>query len=213
MSDAYAQWSDLVLVYGAYVLATASLGPANMAIMAVAMAEGRLRGLALAAGVITGSIFWGIVAAGGLSAVLASVGWALWTLKVAGGLYLIWLSWKAGRSAMRPNTSPMATAKVGCGTIWRSYRLGLLIHLTNPKAVFAWAAIITLGLRPDASAGQVVIMLGGCAVLGTVVFAGYALLFSTPVMSRMYQRARRGIEATFALFFAAAGLRLLAIRG
>ncbi len=41
--------SQLALVYGAYLLATASPGPSNMAIMGVAMRDGRRPALVLAA--------------------------------------------------------------------------------------------------------------------------------------------------------------------
>ena len=50
--------SHLAMVYGTYLIATASPGPSTMAIMATAMRDGRGPALALAAGVVTGSLFW-----------------------------------------------------------------------------------------------------------------------------------------------------------
>lgn len=49
--------SQLWIVYGAYMLATTSPGPSNMAIMATAMGVGRAPALMLTAGVVSGSIF------------------------------------------------------------------------------------------------------------------------------------------------------------
>ena len=46
----------LAIVYGAYIIATASPGPSNMAIMAVAMQRGRKAGLSIAAGIVTGFV-------------------------------------------------------------------------------------------------------------------------------------------------------------
>ncbi|MGK2908425.1 MAG: LysE family transporter [Sphingobium sp.] len=60
--------SQIALVYATYLLATASPGPSNMAIKATAMRDGRSPALALAAGVIAGSLFWAILAATGISA-------------------------------------------------------------------------------------------------------------------------------------------------
>ena len=86
------------------------------------------------------------------------------------------------------------------------------MHLSNPKAILAWVALLTLGLDPDASWQSVVIILGGCFVLSVTIFCGYALVFSTTPMVRLYRRARRGIEGVLALVFGFAGLRLLLSR-
>ena len=202
--------ADLALVFGAYILATASPGPATLAIMGTAMARGRRNALALAAGVITGSLTWGLIAASGLSAVLFSVGWLLTAVKIAGGLYLLWLAWKSLRSALS-RTAPPQPAVATAG-LWPSYRRGFLLHLTNPKAVFSWTAIIALGLRPDSTWGDIALILGGCAALGVAIFGGYALIFSARRIAAIYLGARRAIEAVFATFFAAAGFKLLAAR-
>jgi hypothetical protein len=59
------------------------------------------------------------------------------------------------------------------------YRRGVLMHLGNPKAVLAWVAIMSLGLKPGASLEMAVTAFGGCVLLGILIFAGYAVLFST----------------------------------
>jgi hypothetical protein len=56
-------------------------------------------GIALALGVAAGSFCWAMLAAVGLSALLASYAAALTAIKIAGGLYLRWLSYKSFRSA------------------------------------------------------------------------------------------------------------------
>ncbi len=56
---------------------------------------------------------------------------------------------------------------------------------------------------------MVAVAFGGCVMLGAAIFSGYALLFSTGPMVRGYVRARRWIEGGLALFFAAAGVRLI----
>jgi len=45
-----------------------------------------------------------------------------------------------------------------------------------------------------------------------IIHCVYAIAFSTPVMVRLYWRARRWIQAALGAFFAFAGLRLLAAR-
>lgn len=198
----------LLPVYVAYLLGTASPGPSNMAIMGVAMSQGRRPALMLAAGVITGSLCWALLVATGLSTLLLAWAQAMVIVKVVGGIYLLWLAWKAARSAARRGDAasvPLA-ATASAGSL---YRRGLLLHLGNPKAMLVWTAIMSLGIHPDAAPFILPLIVGGCALLGIMVFSSYALLFSTPAMSRGYRRSRRSIEGVFALFFTAAGIKLL----
>ncbi|MBJ7263313.1 MAG: LysE family translocator [Burkholderiaceae bacterium] len=199
---------SLLPVYAAYVLATASPGPSNMAIMATAMQHGRRSALALAAGVVTGSMSWAALAATGVSALLAAYAHALYAIKILGGIYLLYLASKAAKSAFEPRDFALATSDTvpNAGSL---YRRGLLLHITNPKAVLAWIAIISLGLRPNAAPHAMAWVLLGCATLSVLVFGTYALAFSTAVMVRGYRRARRWIDAALAGFFALAGVRLL----
>lgn len=200
----------LLLVFVTYIMGAASPGPSNMRIMSVAMHQGRRPALMLAAGVISGSFFWGSMAATGVSAVIVQYAEALIVLKVIGGAYLLFLASKACRSALTSNerfANELSSAPKTSG--WKLYQRGLLMHLTNPKAILSWIATMTLGLGPGATTSTVAIILAGCAVLSVTIFGGYAVVFSTAPMVRAYQKARRWIEGALAMVFAGAGLRLL----
>ncbi len=198
---------QLAPVYMTYLIVIASPGPSNMAIMGAAMNQGRAHGVALALGVLTGSFCWACLAAAGISSVLTRYAEALIVMKIAGGLYLLYLAWKSAKSAMTEKVS--GVADITPASRLASYRRGVLLHLTNPKAILGWGAIMTLGLKPDAPAHTLSAIIGGCAVLGFIVFVGYALLFSTAAMANGYRKARRVIEGTLAAVFGYAGLRLL----
>jgi threonine/homoserine/homoserine lactone efflux protein len=202
---------DLLLVYIAFVIAAGSPGPSTMAIMNVAMRQGRRSGSALAAGVVTMSFCWGLIAATGLSALLLSYAHAVTILKMAGGLYLLWLALKSARSAVQSAEAAdrMGSDSADCKTL---YRRGILLHLGNPKSVLSWVAIMTLGVGPEASAERVAVAFCGCVLLGVLIFLSYAWLFSTPPMVRGYAKARRWIEGMLAFVFAGAGLRLIVYR-
>lgn len=204
------QLHNLMLVYLTYLIAVASPGPSNMAIMGVAMKQGRPAAVALAFGILTGSLFWAGLAAAGISTLLTQVGQALIVVKIAGGLYLLFLAYKSARAAL--SAEAPAGRFAAPATLLRHYRRGLLLHLTNPKSILGWAAIMSLGLKPGAPAHTLAAILGGCAAIGLTVFVGYALLFSTGAMARAYAKARRGIEGTLALVFGYAGVRLLLTR-
>jgi threonine/homoserine/homoserine lactone efflux protein len=200
----------LYLAYAAYVIAAASPGPSNMAIMGAAMSRGRGAALALTAGVVTGSWTWAVLAATGIAAVLSTYAQALLYITIAGGLYLLHLALKAARSAMAPAPAKVtALAEDRRPEFHSLYRRGLLLHVGNPKAILGWVATMSLGLQPGGPPYMPFAILLGCAVLSVVIFGGYAMLFSTPAMARAYRKARRWIEGTLAVFFGAAGLRLL----
>lgn len=205
---------QLLIVYAAYVIAAGSPGPSNMRIMNVAMARGRGAALMLASGVVCGSIFWGLMASTGISALLAKYAQALIVLQIFGGLYLLFLAFKAGRSALTSNDKVAARALADDVTVSSGelFPQGLLMHLANPKAVLAWIALVTLGIGPNSPWQTVGAILGGCAVLSVIIFCGYAIVFSTPAMVALYRRCRRWIESLLAMFFAFAGLRMLLSR-
>jgi threonine efflux protein len=204
-----AELQHLLLVYATYVIAAGSPGPSNMRIMGVAMHQGRPAALTLAAGVVTGSIFWGMMAATGISVLLTRYAEVLTALKIFGGLYLLFLAFRAGRAALTSDEQATAGAPTPASSRTALYRQGLLMHLGNPKSVLAWIALVTLGLGTGASWQGVAAMLGGCAVLSVTIFCGYAVLFSTAPMVRLYRRARRWIEGALSIVFGFAGLRLL----
>lgn len=202
----------LAVAWSIYFLAVISPGPATLAIAGTAMANGRSRGVALATGVITGSFIWATLAALGLSALLAQFAYALTGLKIAGGCYLLWLGWKNLRSAARANYGAVATADREVLSLKACYLRGLGIHLTNPKAIFVWISLVSLGLPAHAPAEVVYIFIGGAMVIGFTSFNMLAVLFSTEPMVRGYAKARRVIEGAMGLFFGLAGLKLLTSR-
>ena len=198
----------IFLGIGAYLVATFSPGPATLAIMGVSASRGRLAGLKLALGVVCGSLFWGLCAAFGLAAVMAQFAGLFVALKIAGGFYLLWLAFKALRSALSSDEQ-IKERVTEHGNYWLQ---GLAIHLTNPKAVLAWVAILSIGVQQGAPAWHSIAMFGSCAVLGVIIFLGYALVFSTPRAQAVYAKARRGFDLLFGAVFGAAGVMLITER-
>ncbi len=202
----------LIVALTAYAIGVASPGPSNMAIMAIAMSQGRRQALVFAIGVVCGSLAWGLAAALGFSALMRTYTWTLVALKVLGGLYLLYLSARAARAAM--DTRPLElTAHVSAGSSWRVFAGGLGMHLTNPKAILVWLSIVALALPPGADRVHALAVVATCAFIGAFVFIGYALAFSTGAARRLYVRAHRWLNAALSAVFAFAGLRLLLSRG
>lgn len=200
------------MAYTAFLLGIASPGPNVLAVMATSMRVGRTSGMALAMGVATGSLFWAVLTVLGLSALLSTYAVTLTIIKIGGSIYLLWLGFKAFKSAACAHD--IEAKEPGWGRRSQSgyFLRGLSIQMTNPKAALTWIAIVSLGLQSDAPAWVGMIIVLGTSLLSLIVHICYALIFSTQPMVRIYARCRRAIQTTLGAFFAFAGIRLLISR-
>jgi len=200
----------LLPLLAGWALAVISPGPATMAILGAALGQGRAVALAMTAGVCTGSLFWGSMAALGMGAAMAAHGWALEVLRYAGAGYLLWLALGAARRAARSGTP--TTVRGRPQSLGRAWAKGVAIHLTNPKAVFFWGSVFAVALPAGAGRGEILTLLAACASVSVVMLTAYALVFSTPRAMSVYARARRWFDAGFAALFGAAGIGVLMAR-
>lgn len=203
--------ANLLLAWSAYFVGTASPGPSNLAIMAIASTSGRRAALSFAAGVMSGSFFWAMLAALGLSAALTAYSGFLVAVKICGGVYLLWLAFKSGRSAWRPRARASSANAAEHG-VRRLYARGALLHLTNPKAILVWMSVAALGSSASQGPMHMLTVVAGCLCIGLSVFGGYAVLFSMASARRIYARVQRYFDACLAIVFGAAGIRLLVSR-
>jgi RhtB (resistance to homoserine/threonine) family protein len=202
----------LILAYSAFLLAIASPGPNVLAILGTSMGRGRPAGMALALGIAAGSFCWALLTFSGLSALLAAYAEALTVIKIAGGMYLLWLAVKAFRSAAAARDIETAAHAVDRISLYRYFQRGLLVQMTNPKAALAWIAIFSLGLQTDAPSWVGISLVIGTSLLSLLIHLLYALAFSTQVMLRAYSRARRWIQGALGALFTFAGIKLLLSR-
>lgn len=212
MNDLSTYLPGILMAYSAFLLAIASPGPNVLAVIGTSMSIGRASGVALAIGVAAGSLCWAVLTVLGLSALLSAYATALTVIKIGGGLYLLWLAYKALRSAASPHDIEARELAGGRRTPAGYFLRGLTIQMTNPKAALAWIAIVSLGLQQEAPAWVGVVIVSGTSLLSLIVHLLYALAFSTRPMVRIYSKCRRAIQATLGVFFALAGIKLLTSR-
>ena len=205
-------WTSLWLAWSLYMLGTASPGPSNLAVMATAMESGRKPALVLASGILAGSLIWGVLAAAGLSAVVVANAGMLLAMKLGAAAYLLWLSAKSLWAACAIGAEEArASSRQERDCRWRDeFTRGLLMHLTNPKAVFVWMSIVSVAMPGDAVLAQAFALMVGCGIAGTCVFGGYAVLLSNPRARSAHAALRPWLQAILAAFFGAAGFRMLA---
>ncbi len=197
--------NELILIYTTYFLATFSPGPSNMAIMGVAVQGQRSQALQLALGVICGSMTWALIATLGVTSLLREVAGLFFVMKIIGGAYLLYLSWQSGRKLLRSNAATAGKTLAG----GHYFRQGILMHLTNPKAILTWAAIMSLSLKNGLNYQIAAETISGCLLISILVFSFYAIAFSAPLMTRLFKKIERTFQVLLTLFYGVAGLKLL----
>ncbi|PRY78308.1 threonine/homoserine/homoserine lactone efflux protein [Yoonia maritima] len=151
---------NLTLILIAALVASASPGPATLAIAGTSMSGGRKSGLSIASGIMTGSLVWSVSAALGLGAIMSAHVWLFEIVRYFGAAYLLFLAYKSARSAL--SKSDIKLKLVG-GASLKLFRKGLLLHLTNPKAILFFGSLYSLGIPVNASVtdlGVVIIAVG-----------------------------------------------------
>ncbi|AFO89767.1 LysE family translocator [Phaeobacter inhibens] len=212
MEQFYTYLPGILLAYSAFLLGVSSPGPNVLAVIGTSMSVSRKAGVSLALGVASGSFTWAMLTALGLSALLATYASAITVIKIVGGLYLLFLAYKAFKSAASAHDIQARTLDGKTRSPFGYALSGYIIQMTNPKAALTWIAIIALGLQPGAPLWVAAVIVIGTFMLSIVIHVLYAVAFSTPIMVALYGKARRYIQATLGCFFAFAGVKLLTSR-
>jgi threonine/homoserine/homoserine lactone efflux protein len=108
-------------------------------ILGRSLAGGRGAGIAAALGVSAGTVVHTILAALGLSALLATSPYAFMAVKFAGAAYLIYIGVRALLS--RAQGIPGANGAAADGK-WSAFRQGVLTNLLNPKVALFFLALL-----------------------------------------------------------------------
>ena len=197
-------------IAGAIALGAISPGPSFVLVARTAVAGSRIDGLATALGMGVGGVFFAVAAMFGLHLVLNSVPWLNLGLKLLGGAYLMFLGfliWRgAGQQLRLAETDTAARAP----TFVRSFWLGLLTQVSNPKAAVIYASIFA-ALLPREFPAFVNFLL---PLLIFIVEAGWysavAMTLSTSSPRAFYVRSRGWIDRATAVVLILLGVRLIA---
>ncbi|WP_028937390.1 LysE family translocator [Pseudonocardia spinosispora] len=164
-----------------FVLAVSVLvaipGPNHIYIVTRGISQGRIAGLASAAGVETGTLVYSVAAAGGLAALIASSALAYDAVRYLGAAYLIFL----GLRALLRYTPPSAPGAVAAVPLRRVYLEGVLVNVLNPKVALFFVAFLPQFVEPARGpvALQVVVLGLIMATVGMVSDVAYALTAGT----------------------------------
>ena len=150
-------------------------GPSSFFLLAHGIGHGRRSALAAMGGIETASAIRVVLAAAGLTAVLATSAVALNLVRWGGVAYLAYLGLRAFRA--RASAAPAgATAAEPPVPLARSARKGLLVGLGNPKMVIFYLALFPQFIHPGHGPQAVQMLVLGAIfwVIGAVWDLGFA---------------------------------------
>ncbi|AXS42340.1 LysE family translocator [Breoghania sp. L-A4] len=171
-----------ITVLAAFTLAAALLivtpGPDMTLTVGKALTQGRAAGFAAMFGATSGIIVHTLLAAYGLSALLAASETAFLAVKVAGALYLVWLAVQSVRKGSALSLDMKPEPRRGIARVWLQ---GVAINLLNPKIVLFFVTFLPQFVSS-----------GDPGARGKLVFLGfYFIALSIPAGAAMILTAER----------------------
>ena len=203
--------TGILLAYGVFMIGMFTPGPNILAVKGTSMSVGRSEGKALALGVATGTFCWSMLTALGLTALVSAYASIMVFLKIVGAAYLLWLAYKAFKSAMTVKELDVRPVRLDGGPM-AFYRRGLLIQMTNAKAALVWIAIMSLAMDGQAPIWVAAFVVVGTSIISAVGHVIYAMAFSTAPVVAAYAKARRWIEGVLGIYFCFASYKLATYR-
>ncbi|GFE51681.1 threonine export protein RhtC [Roseobacter cerasinus] len=182
-----------------------SPGPAAVLTIRTAASEGLRPALLLNLGLTCGVLVWAMAALAGLSLVFELAPWVQTGLRIAGGLFLIWIGLSLWRHAAEP--MPEADDLPPRGAL-RAVWLGLWTNLANPKALAYFAAVFTGIIPQDMTWMDGAMILAVIFVVETGWYAFMALVFSRRQPRRAYARIKTRAERCFGAVLGIFGTRI-----
>lgn len=196
----------LLAVFGVFIPALILPGPDFVAVVRASMTHGARAGILTTVGVTAGLIFYATLSLVGLSALLAQFQWLTVVVRIVGGAYLIVLGVRliATRSAER------AVAAGPAPPASRAVLFGLIVNLTNPKAVVLFASVFATTVSADTPIWMLALMIALVAASAFTWYVLVSLFMASPGVMRRFSRARHWIERTAGVCFVALGGKVLA---
>lgn len=195
----------LIGVFAIFIPALILPGPDFVGVVRSSMTHGYRAGLLTALGVSICLGFYATLGMLGLSALLMRFEWLALGIRVAGGLYLIYLGIKlllAKQEAIEIGGKPDRRRN--------AFLFGLSVTATNPKAIVLFASVFATAVTP-ATPGWLMVLMVALVVASSLIWYTIVSLFmsSGPVM-RSFGHARHRIERMAGACFILLGGRILA---
>jgi homoserine/homoserine lactone efflux protein len=199
-----------LLYLATWSLVALTPGPAVMCSVAQSTRYGFRSSLAGIAGIQTGNVLFFVCIAFGLGALLATATMAFTVLRVTGAIYLFYLGTRIILSTFRRPVSKAAPAAGVLPPQRNLYLQGLLVQVTNPKALLFVSALLPQFIEPHRQVlPQLAILVLTTIVVDTMVLSSYAFLARRGIQTLRASRFSTWLQRAFGAALIFFGFRLL----
>lgn len=202
-----AHWSAFL---AAAALLNLSPGPDLAFILGHTARGGVRQGSAAMLGIWSGAFGHVLLAAFGLSAVVAASALAFSLVKWAGAAYLVFIGVQALRS--RGASLPESGALPGkLQPFWPVFRQGMLIDLLNPKVAIFFLAFLPQFIVEGAGPVWAQLLLHGTLIIVVAAFIEPPIMLLGDRLASRLRKNSRWMDKALGAFFIGLGLRLAAM--
>ena len=183
-----------IVDYGSFVVSSILLnltpGSDVIYVLSRSAVGGRRKGIASALGICTGILIHTLLAAFGLSAVLATSSVAFNIMKLIGAVYLVFMGVKAIFSDSSIfNSNPANNSE----TTLKTYIQGILTNALNPKVALFFLALMPQFVSPDNAYGFLPFVILGLTFFTTsTVWCIILALVSSPISGLLNKTPKTG---------------------
>ncbi|MGF6223141.1 LysE family translocator [Pseudomonas sp. YL-218 TE3947] len=181
----------LVFLFSALLL-NISPGPDLLYILSRTISSGKKVGIASALGVCSGAFVHVVLAACGVSALIAASENAFDALKYAGAAYLLYLGVKSVM-ASTGSVHDQGNAQAKQYGVWQAYKQGILIDVFNPKVALFFLAFLPQFVQPSMGAPALqIFLLGSLVILVAIVVEVSFVLVAAKATERLRTHPNAG---------------------
>jgi homoserine/homoserine lactone efflux protein len=202
-----------LLYFLTWLLVALTPGPAVICSMTLATRYGFRSSLIGISGIQAGNFLFFVCIALGIGTLLATASTAFTVLRILGAVYLLYLGLRIIASTICRPTSAPAAASAPPGSRRNLFLQGLLIQITNPKALLFVSALLPQFIAPHRSVPlQLAILVLMTVAVDFMVLSAYAFLAQRGIHSFRASRFSRWLERIFGATLVFFGGRLLLSR-
>jgi threonine/homoserine/homoserine lactone efflux protein len=196
----------LATLWIVHLMAAMSPGQSFLVVSRTALVSGRPAGVASALGMGIGVLPWAVGAMLGLAVLFAQAPWLYAALRIAGGLYLIYVAVMVWRHAADPVAMADDGERVSTGT---ALRQACLTQIANPKVAVFFGSIFVAVLPPSPPLWLAAAILAIVFFNELAWYAAVAVLFSAERPRRAYLSAKAIIDRVMAGLLGLLGAKLI----
>lgn len=195
-------------ILAACLLGAMSPGPSFLIVARISISDSRRNGIAAAVGMGVGAATFAILALLGLKTLFTAVPWLYVTIKILGGLYLVYIAvsmWRGAKEPIRVETDDSVEHNT-----WQSvFTTALFTQLSNPKTTVFYSSIFA-ALLPQTVPFMVMLVLPLLVLLVEIGwYSVVALLLSAAAPRAAYMRSKVWIDRVAGGVMGLLGIKLI----